>query len=110
MGMKKNVTKFQCHKHTFSCEKNRKGSICIKRGEGHGRMDGIIDGEELIIPVCRHSFPKFPVLQTTIVRKLLYTYKELNSKFTLTSRLINKFPINFKENKSKLLDTSILVN
>ena len=36
-------------------------------------MDGIIDEEELIIPVCRHGFPKFPMLQTTVVRKFLYT-------------------------------------
>lgn len=105
-GYEENVTKFQCHKHTFSCEKNRKGSICIKRGEGHGRMDGIIDGEELIIPVCRHSFPKFPVLQTTIVRKFLYTEENKNEIRLAEKNLerIKKFIIRQSHTEEKFND------
>ena len=105
-GYEENVTKFQCHKHTFSCEKNRKGSICIKRGEGHGRMDGIIDGEELIIPVCRHNFPKFPVLQTTIVRKFLYTEENKNQIRLAEKNLerIKKFIIRQSHTEEKFND------
>ena len=62
-------TNFQKHNHTFSCYKSKTGMIKIKSGEGHGKLDGQIQAEELEVPKCRHGFPKFPIPETTIVRR-----------------------------------------
>ena len=61
------IEKFQCHNHTFTCEKKKK-SMTIKSNEGHGRLDNMINGPDLInIPVCRFRFPKFPLDETKLV-------------------------------------------
>ena len=42
--------------------------ITIKKGEGHGRLDGTRIGVELSrIQLCRFHFPGFPLDQTTLV-------------------------------------------
>ena len=64
---------YQQHRHTFSCYKNKKGILRIKSDKGHGAMDGLIKLEEIEVPKCRHDFPKFPVPETTIVRKFTST-------------------------------------
>ena len=53
MDLKDKVDKYQCHKHTFTCEKKKK-TITINENEGHGRLDGSIKGPELKnISLCR---------------------------------------------------------
>ena len=43
-------------------------TITIKENEGHGRLEGMIRGPELLnIPVCRFKFPKFPLDETKLV-------------------------------------------
>ena len=54
------VYKFQSHKHGFSCKKKGK-KIRILAGEGHGKLDGIKMGEELLLDVCRLRHPKYPM-------------------------------------------------
>ena len=59
------VEKYQSHKHTFSC--NKKGRIVrILATEGHGRLDGHKQGDELQVQVCRLRHPKYPVDKTVL--------------------------------------------
>ena len=61
------VDKFQIHRHTFSCRK--KGRVCRILGtEGHGRNDGKVEGEHLLVPVCRLRHPKYPLDKTEFIR------------------------------------------
>ena len=61
------VDKFQIHRHTFSCRK--KGRVCrILGSEGHGRNDGKVEGEHLLVPVCRLRHPKYPLDKTEFIR------------------------------------------
>ena len=58
--LRSKASKYQTHKHTFTCAKKRK-TITIKSNEGHGKDDGHVKGPELRnIPVCRFNIPKFP--------------------------------------------------
>ena len=61
--------RYQLHKHTFSCFKTNKGIIKINANQGHGQKDGLVVGEPLEIVKCRHGFPKYPVPETTIIRR-----------------------------------------
>lgn len=54
------VEKFQSHSHTFSCKKKCR-FIRILSADGHGRHDGNIEGEEILVPVCRLRHPKNPI-------------------------------------------------
>ena len=66
-NLKEKVDKYQNHKHTFTCAKKKK-TITIKENEGHGRLDGLIKGQELAnVPVCRFKFPKFPMDETKMI-------------------------------------------
>merc|ERR1712121_436591 len=58
---------YQKHRHTFSCYKHNKGSIVIKETEGFGKDTW--HGESMEGPICRHNFPKYPVPETTILKK-----------------------------------------
>ena len=60
------VEKYQCHRHTFTCKKKGK-VIKILPGEGHGRLDGQLEGEMLLEPVCRFKHPKNPMDRTEFV-------------------------------------------
>ena len=54
------VEKFQSHRHTFTCK--TKGKIIkILSGEGHGRRDGEVEDEILLVPVCQFYHPKNPI-------------------------------------------------
>ena len=59
------VGKFQTHGHSFSC--NKKGKFTrVMPDEGHGKDQ--MYGEDLRnIPVCRHSFPKYPMEETRFI-------------------------------------------
>ena len=57
---KKNVEKYQCHHHTFTCKKKNK-IIRINANEGHGKNDGKVENEELILPACRFRLPFYPI-------------------------------------------------
>ena len=47
----------------------KKKTVTIKGSEGHGRFDGVDKGNELKdLPICRFSFPKFPLDKTTVVK------------------------------------------
>ena len=66
-NLKAKASKFQTHNHTSTCHKKGK-IITIRKNEGHGRLDGIIEGEELKgISVCRFRFPRFPMDRTRLV-------------------------------------------
>ena len=41
--------------------------INIAANEGHGRLDGEIEGEFLTVPVCRFNFPKNPIDKTEFI-------------------------------------------
>ena len=65
------VIDFQKHKHTFSCYKSNKGVMNINESEGYGCWDKI--RREIELQKCKHSFPKFPIPETTILRKYSQT-------------------------------------
>ena len=50
------------------CYKGRKSNIKIGENEGFGDMPWG-PGDPLEFQKCRHNFPKFPVPETTILRK-----------------------------------------
>ena len=55
--LKEKVNKYQVHHHTRTCAKKHK-VITIKKREGYGRLDGVIEGTELKnIQLCRFNFP-----------------------------------------------------
>ena len=60
------VSFFQTHDHTFTCRKKSR-KVVIGPKEGHGKYDGIMEGDEITTCSCRFKFPKFPMLQTTII-------------------------------------------
>ena len=57
------VEKYQCHRHTFTCKKKGK-VIRIQENEGHGRLDGQIKEEMILVPVCRFNHPRNPIDKT----------------------------------------------
>ena len=60
--------KYETHKCGFTCHKKKK-VVTILANEGHGALDGEkTDGEVLSkIPVCRFSFPKYPMRETKVI-------------------------------------------
>ena len=60
------VKKFQIHNHTFTCKKKKRG-IKIKSNEGHGRLDGRIEGPKIDTTDCRFNFPQFPLNKTQLI-------------------------------------------
>ena len=67
-----NVLKYQTHKHTFTCTKNKKNSYFIVREEeGFGKFDGKRKGITLKTPKCRFHFPRFPIRETTFLEPLV---------------------------------------
>ena len=58
---------FNNHRCGFSCHK-RKKTITIKSDEGHGRLDGEIEGEEITdYLICRFNYPLFPIKDTKFI-------------------------------------------
>ena len=51
------VEQFQSHSCRFTCFKKKKFQWISPR-EGHGRLDGVKNSTELLVPVCRFKFPK----------------------------------------------------
>ena len=69
------VRKFQIHNHTFTCKKKKK-TITVRKLEGHGRLDGKIEGQQISgYFECRFNFPQFPMNRT---RLILGASKDLN--------------------------------
>ena len=60
--------KYETHKCGFTCHKKKK-VVTILANEGHGALDGVkTDGEVLSkIPVCRFTFPKYPMRETKVI-------------------------------------------
>merc|ERR1711955_63248 len=58
---------YQKHRHTFSCYKNKKGTIVIQKSEGFGKHIG--NGDSMELQICRHNFPKYPLPETTILKE-----------------------------------------
>ena len=74
---KKLIKDFQIHNHTFTCKKKRK-TITVRRNEGHGRLDGIVEAQKIPDYVeCRFNFPQFPLNRT---RFILGIPKDLSSE------------------------------
>ena len=75
------VRTFQTHSCTFTCRKKKK-IMTISGEEGLGKNDKC-PSIDLIIPVCRFKFPRFPIDKTT----LLYPIgKDVNEKDALKMR------------------------
>ena len=98
------VNKFQNHYHTFTCKKKRK-TIIIRKSEGHGRLDGKIEGPKIAnYTECRFSFPQFPINRTQLI---LGTPKDIDpkehSKRKSDLKKIKKFLIrqSYSENKEE---------
>ena len=61
------MNKCQVHHHTRTCAKKHK-VITIKKGDGHGRLDGLMEDTELKnIQLCRFNFPRFPLDKTRLI-------------------------------------------
>ena len=61
------IKTFQTHNHTFTCKKKR-NVIPVRKNEGHGRLDGKIEGENISnYSGCRFNFPQFPLNKTTFI-------------------------------------------
>ena len=69
------VEKYQSHRHTFTCKKKGK-VIKILPGEGHGRLDGHLEEELLLVPVCRFKHPRNPMDQTEFLFPFLENIDE----------------------------------
>ena len=61
------VDKFQSHSHKATCRKKGK-MLRILSNEGHGRLDKVVTGDELTVPVCRLRHPRFPMDKTVFIR------------------------------------------
>ena len=61
------INNFQIHNHTFTCQKKRK-RITVKKHEGHGRLDGKLEGPTIAnFLECRFNFPQFPLNRTQLI-------------------------------------------
>ena len=49
------VKHYQTHSHRPTCLKKNK-VVKIKSTEGHGKLDGVKEGEDLLIKSCRYNF------------------------------------------------------
>ena len=78
------MEKYQSHRHTFTCKKKGK-VIRIQANEGHGKLDGQIEGDVILSPVCR------PVEATSIRNKATDSLYVNRGKVDLAVR--NKSPI-----------------
>jgi hypothetical protein len=66
-AQRKLIKDFQIHNHTFTCKKKRK-SITVRKHEGHGRLDGKMEGPKISDYVeCRFNFPHFPLNRTKLI-------------------------------------------
>ena len=66
------ISKYQTHKHTFTCTKRKKNSyFLVKEDEGFGKFDGTMKGMTLKTPKCRFNFPRFPMRETTFLEPLV---------------------------------------
>ena len=52
----------------------------IEKSEGHGRLDKKITDEELMVPLCRYSFPKNPSDETILLRPFPENYDKKDLK------------------------------
>ena len=66
---KSRVSTNNTHSCRFSCHK-KKREMVIKCKEGHGKLDGIKEGPELRIPICRYGYPKDVMKETTFIPAL----------------------------------------
>ena len=67
VSLKELAKKFQTHNHTFTCKKKKK-SLTIRGNEGHGRLDGKIEGNKISNYLeCRFNFPQYPLNRTVFI-------------------------------------------
>ena len=72
------ISKYQTHKHTFTCTKRKKNSyFLVKEDEGFGKSDGKMKGSALKTPKCRFHFPRFPMRKTTFLEPLIVDIDEI---------------------------------
>ena len=89
--LKSLVDRYQTHRHKFTCKKRGK-VIKIASNEGHGRLDGKIEGEFLTVPVCRFNFPKNPIDKTEFILAFSKDHdKEEIKKAKLDYKKIRKY-------------------
>ena len=67
--LSKDEIDFQRHSHKNSCYKTNKGIINITENEGYGVNPNDWRGPPHEVQKCTHNFPKFPVPETTILRR-----------------------------------------
>ena len=63
------VKHYQTHSHKTTCLKKNK-VVHIKSKEGHGKFDGLTEGDDLQIKTCRFDFPKNPLDETLFLPSL----------------------------------------
>merc|ERR1712082_359655 len=80
--LKDYVNTFQTHNCTFTCRK-KKRILRISSKEGHGKNDPE-QLPDLIVPVCRFKFPRFPLDKTTFC---LPVTKETDEKEVLKMKM-----------------------
>ena len=103
MEDEENISKYQTHKHTFTCTKGRKMKyIIVKETEGFGQFDGKMKGPVLKTPKCRFHFPRFPIRKTTFLEPLIKNDNNENIilKADINLNRIRKFMLRnlFQEN------------
>ena len=94
IDLKELAKKCQTHNHTFTCKKRRK-KVTVRGREGHGRMDGKIEGTRMSNYIeCRFNFPQFPLNRTVFVLGLSkdLSEEEVNQRKTDLKK-IKKFLI-----------------
>ena len=103
MEDEENISKYQTHKHTFTCTKGRKMKyIIVTETEGFGQFDGKMKGPVLKTPKCRFHFPRFPIRKTTFLEPLIKNDNNENIilKADINLNRIRKFMLRnlFQEN------------
>ena len=67
--LRSRVSTNNTHSCRFSCHK-KKREMVIKPKEGHGKYDGIMEGEEMKVLMCRYGYPKNVMRETTFIPAL----------------------------------------
>lgn len=98
------VTKYQTHKHTFTCTKQRKNSyFTVQEDEGFGKEDGKRKGPSLRTPKCRFHFPRFPMRKTSLLEPLVQTQPNVINENSVSEIIIKKADVNLNRIRKFML-------
>ena len=98
------VLKYQTHKHTFTCTKNKKNKyFLVKEDEGFGRNDGKMKGTALKTPKCRFHFPRFPMRKTTLLEPIVEAKPNVANENSAPEIIIKKADVNLNRIRKFML-------